>query len=427
MTSRMSLRTPEGGCATQRIPAALGWARVTQRSVVALHVQKRAVVAVQVGVMLLALLGMAALTIDVGQLYSARNDLQRSADAGALAGASSYTTDDMMRVRMSMGSWAAIDVVKSLAAARADEFSTVNHTLNEPTLVAVGDIRTGWLNVRSASEPMNTSPDARDYNAVGVLVRRDQGEASVNDPVPLFFSGIFGKLYSNASASAVAVFDDRFSGFATTVPHGRILPFTIHEDAFYSELAAGGDSYRWNEPSGPVTNDADGIREVRLYPYPLSGSGYSEGDGNFGVLNIGTGNQGIDAERVQIQNGVSPEDFEMEIGTSELTFKNDSGNTVTYDMTGSPGLEATLKDAIGDIRGEIIGFFLHTQVILSGSNAIYTINDLRFGRVMDIRLAGPPLSRGLFIQPVSYAGGGVLIDVDAPPTGGLVGRIVLAR
>src|SRR3972149_4530407 len=36
---------------------------------------------------LLVLLGFAALAIDVGYMYSVRNDLQRSADAGALAGA----------------------------------------------------------------------------------------------------------------------------------------------------------------------------------------------------------------------------------------------------------------------------------------------------------------------------------------------------
>jgi hypothetical protein len=201
----------------------------------------------------------------------------------------------------------------------------------------------------------------------------------------------------------------------------------MHEDAFKSELAAGGDNYKWNDPSGPVSNAADGIREVRLYPYPLSGGPYEEGDGNFGVLNIGTGNQGIDAERVQIENGVAPSDFEMEIGTSELTFKDDEGEPTTYDMTGSPGLEATLKTAIAQKEGEVVGFFLHDNVVLSGSNAIYTITELRFGRVMEIRLTGSPEMRGFFIQPVSYVGGGVRIDVDAPPSGGLVGLIVLAR
>ncbi len=389
--------------------------------------RRRAVVAVQVGVTLVVLLGMAALTVDVGQLYAARTELQRAADAAALAGASAYTTDEMMRVRMGTGGGTALTNVKSWAAQRAEEFSVSNHTLGAPTNVQADDIATGWINVNSATDPLNPGPAGKDYNAVHVMVRRSDGEGAVNGPVPLFFSGIFGMLDTDSSASAVAVFDDRFSGFVTTVPGAKILPFTIHEDAFASELAAGGDTYRWNPGSSTISSGSDGIREVRLYPYPLSGGPYEEGDGNFGVLNIGTGNQGIDAERVQIENGVAPSDFEMEIGTSDLTFKDDDGDPVTYDMTGSPGLEATLKEAIESIEGEVIGFFLHDNVILSGSNAIYTITELRFGRVMDIKLTGPPAGKGFYIQPVSYSGGGIRIDTDAPPTGGLVGLVVLAR
>ncbi|MCH8241210.1 MAG: hypothetical protein IH897_01210 [Planctomycetes bacterium] len=171
----------------------------------------------------------------------------------------------------------------------------------------------------------------------------------------------------------------------------------------------------------------DGIREIRLYPYPLSGNDYEDGDGNFGVLNIGTGNQGVDTEIDQILNGVSDSEIVAEIGTSDLTFFGEAGASVTYDMTGSPGLEATLKDPISSIIGQEIGFFLHNNVVLSGSNAIYTITQIRYGRVMDIRLTGPPNQRGFFIQPISYAGGDVVISPDAPSSGGLVGRLVLVR
>jgi uncharacterized membrane protein len=39
---------------------------------------------------LVVLIGMAALGVDVGYMYSVRHDLQRCADAGALAGASRF-------------------------------------------------------------------------------------------------------------------------------------------------------------------------------------------------------------------------------------------------------------------------------------------------------------------------------------------------
>ena len=85
------------------------------------------------------------------------------------------------------------------------------------------------------------------------------------------------------------------------------------------------------------------------------------------------------------------------------------------------------KAALGEIVGDVVGFFLHDDVVLSGANATYTITEMRFGRVMDIRLTGAPAQRGLFIQPVSYAGSGVRIDHNAPSTGGLLGRLILAR
>ena len=391
--------------------------------------RRRAVAAVQVGVMTVVLLGFAALTVDLGNLYNARADLQHAADAAALAGASAYVTDEMMQIRMETGNADTLVYVTGLAATRVNEFAERNPTIGLSTsAVASGDIKTGWINLNSATDAIQTSPAPADFNAVQVTVRREAGEeGGGNGPVEFFFAPIFGRLAGETSASAVAVFDDRFSTFSAGDEGAGMLPFTIHRAAFASELADGGDQYGYNSDGDTVISAADGIREVRLYPYPLSGSGYEEGDGNFGVLNIGTGNQGVDAEIVQILNGVSPEDFEMEVGTSELTFHDESGNPVTYDMTGSPGLEAALKAPISQIVGQVVGFFLHDNVVLSGSNAIYTITEIRFGRVMDINLTGAPSTRGLYIQPVSYAGGGVHIDPDAPSSGGLVGRLVLAR
>lgn len=390
--------------------------------------RRRAVVAVQVAITMVVLLGFAVLTVDVGQLFGARTELQRAADSAALAGASAFVSDDMMRMRVGTGTADTLGAVLAAVELRADTFSNMNDTLGLSTAVDTGDIVPGFLNVYSATEPIQPNPAAAMYNGVHVMVRRESGGAEgSNGPVPFYFAGIFGKFSGNATASATAVFDDRFAGYKVTPSAGNILPFTIHEDAFNQELAFGGDNYAWHEDSGAVSSSTDGIREVRLYPYPLSGSGYSEGDGNFGVLNIGTGNQGVTAEAYQIENGVSATDFEMEIGTSDVEFYTDSGSAVSYDMTGSPGLEATLKAAIEPLVGEVVGFFLHDNVVLSGSNATYTIVALRFGRVMDIRLTGPPNKRGFYIQPVSYNGGGVRIDKDAPSSGGLVGRIVLAR
>ena len=110
-----------------------------------------------------------------------------------------------------------------------------------------------------------------------------------------------------------------------------------------------------------------------------------------------------------------------------MTFYDDGGNPVTYEITGSPGLDGGLAASIESLEGQVIGFFLHNGVILSGANAIYTITQIRFGRVMDLKLTGPPDQRGFYVQPVTYDGAGVSIDVNAPSTNGLIGKVVLFK
>jgi hypothetical protein len=390
---------------------------------------RRAVVAAQVAITIPVILAFAALSVDIGAMYNVKADLQRAADAAALAGASAYTTDEMMQIRMETEGLPMLAYVVDLARNRANSFSELNPTLGlSATHVQPEDILAGWLDLYSASHNIDLDADPVGWNAVEVVVRRQaEGGEGSNEPIGLFFAPIFGRVFGEAAARAVATFDDRFSGFTVGDSAEGALPMTIHEDAFQSELDFGGDQYGWNEDGETVIGDPDGIREIRLYPYPLSGSGYEAGDGNFGVLNIGTGNQGVEALRDQIINGVTPDDLEMEVGTSDLTFYDDTGSSVTYDITGSPGLDAGLTDAIQQTVGDVVAFFLHRNVILSGSNTIYTITQIRFGRVMDIRLTGPPNQRGLYVQPTSYVGGGVHIDPEAPSTGGLVGRLVLAR
>lgn len=388
----------------------------------------RGTVAYPVCFCLVFMLGFAALVIDVGGMYNVRADLQRAADAGALAGASSYTSDDMMRVRMGYDTSASLSTVIAEAVQRVNTFALPNGSLGTSvTHVASDDIVYGALPLNSATAPLNTTPAATAYNGVQVTVRREIGGVGTNPPVEYFFARIFGISQGTTGAFATAVFDDRFSTYTPGTPGTGALPLTINRDAYYSELAAGGDNYGWNPNGGVETGSGDGIREIRLYPYPLSGSGYTEGDGNFGVLNIGTGNQGLQALRNQIINGVTAQDFVDEVGTSDLTFYDDDGDPVTYQISGSPGLDGGLAGDIDAIQGEIVAFFLHTNVILSGSNAEYTIVDVRFGRVMDIKLTGAPSGRGLYIQPVSYSGSDVIIDPNAPSSGGMVGRVVLAR
>ncbi|GAF99778.1 unnamed protein product, partial [marine sediment metagenome] len=77
--------------------------------------------------------------------------------------------------------------------------------------------------------------------------------------------------------------------------------------------------------------------------------------------------------------------------------------------------------------GQPVGFFVHSDVVLAGSNATYTTVRIAFGIVMDVELTGNLELRRVVIQPMIWTDPGVGTDPNAPSTSGMVGRIVLVR
>jgi hypothetical protein len=377
---------------------------------------RRAAVAVQVLVCSVVILGMGALTIDVGKLYVARSELQRAADSAALAGASVYVENAGLIQDPNLA---------QIACERAQQFSLENWTQGAPTGLDGADVIAGALDLTDPHGDLDTSGLQR-FNAVQVLVRRTAGSA--NGSVAYSFARIFGYTDGGVVAGATAALDDRFSGYTQTEQYGLLVPFTINKDTFAQMLASGPDDFSYDHPNDQVLPNPDGVREVDLYPYRQNADGGgNQGAGNFGLLNIGTGNQGDAVIEMQIREGVPPADLELEIGTSEIDFVDDYGQPETYNITGSPGLKTTLEDAVETRTGQIIGFFLHDLVTMSGQNAVYRIVGLRFGRVMHIDLHGNPNDKRLVIQPVAYTGPGVIVSEDAPSSDGQVGRLRLVR
>jgi hypothetical protein len=81
---------------------------------------------------LVALLGIAALGVDAGYMYTARHELQRSTDAGALAGASAFFD----------GSWSDPDV-RTLADSRARTFAAKDKVADS-NLVSASELSVGF-------------------------------------------------------------------------------------------------------------------------------------------------------------------------------------------------------------------------------------------------------------------------------------------
>jgi len=135
-----------------------------------------------VAMCMVVLLGCAALTIDVGMLYNTRADLQRLADASALAAA------------MEMAAYAGSDEaeMEELVARAARQVAAMNPVIGMtgPVVLEDGDIE---LFSRSGYGPTD---------AVRVRAKRASGHA--NGPCPLFFAAIFGLHDSNVGAAAAA-------------------------------------------------------------------------------------------------------------------------------------------------------------------------------------------------------------------------------
>lgn len=136
---------------------------------------------------LVALLGIAALGIDVGYLYSVRHDLQRSTDPGALAGASAFFD----------GSWSD-SAIRSLADARARAFASKD---------------------KVAASALSTSGELSVAFPASERVRVDASR-----DVPLFFSRLFlgptktVRAYSVAEASAAGTHVDGMKPWGIPFP-----------------------------------------------------------------------------------------------------------------------------------------------------------------------------------------------------------------
>lgn len=143
--------------------------------------RRRAVVAVQVMVLLTALMGMAALTVDIGYLWNVRADLQRTADAAALAAAASL---------------AELESPAEKARQEATEFVQNNQVFNEGVTLAVNDIELG----------RSTLVDGQyQFEVVGDDQFPDSVRIRLSVTRQLFFAPVLGKHYKTLEAEATAL------------------------------------------------------------------------------------------------------------------------------------------------------------------------------------------------------------------------------
>ncbi len=145
-------------------------------------------------------LGLLAMTVDLGQLFVAKNELQNIADAAALAAA-----QKLIQAQSQDNPQAVVRCSDAISAAQAVAADNKSIGLDTPLTVSDADVVIGKWDLNTFT-PTGCSSDTNAVNAVQVTVHRD-GEKSLGS----FFGSILGTPTMNSQATAVA-----YLGWAAT-------------------------------------------------------------------------------------------------------------------------------------------------------------------------------------------------------------------
>jgi hypothetical protein len=383
-------------------------------------VRRRGAVTPLLAFLLTTVVGMLALSIDLGYIALVRAELQNAADAAALAGASQLLDQSLLR---GGSETPATDKARNQAytfaygntaagAALAPDLNSSN--------TATGDIVCGYFaNPGDRSEPMSlTPPTGALYNAVQVRVARDSAHASVgNDSLRLFFARALGVVQQDVHATASACVQGGVLGFQAQTP-GRdfcsLLPYALKYSDWIDQvvLSNGPDGWARTLPSAMasppnnVTAEPDGIYEVKLFPV----ANINTGDGgvplyNFGQVDIGSPNNSTADVKRQFLTGVGVSDLAWYSAAngyaSGFQMSPDASSPTGYSMilqgeTGiSAGMEADLRSIIGQPR--ILP--LYATVSPTGTTAQFTIVKFVGVTILEVNLSGSTTAKHITIQP----------------------------
>jgi Flp pilus assembly protein TadG len=157
-------------------------------------------------------LGLLAMTVDLGQLFVAKNELQNIVDAAALAGAKK-----LIQAKDPANPGLAA-VYCSEAISTATSVAAENKSFGASLTVSDADVTLGQWNLTTSSfTKTGCSANPMDVTAIQVTVKRD-GET--NPSLASFFGGILGTPQMNSTATAVA-----YLGVAGT--SSLTIPFAV--------------------------------------------------------------------------------------------------------------------------------------------------------------------------------------------------------
>jgi len=184
---------------------------------------RRGTIAVLACLLMVALLGMLAFSVDLSYLANSRAELQRSADASALAACYQLVYQGTPGTPVNLATNVAN--VPTVAA----RYAGLNPVCNSAPALSGSDVTTGFMaDPTTPGGTINTGASQNLYNAVQVTVRRNSSE---NGQVPTFFGPIFGVKGQDASATSTAALIGNFGGFTSPSTRSTTKKTPSHRSA----------------------------------------------------------------------------------------------------------------------------------------------------------------------------------------------------
>ncbi|HBJ38939.1 MAG TPA: hypothetical protein DDZ51_30165 [Planctomycetaceae bacterium] len=359
------------------------------------HQRRRGVTIVLSLFLISALLVVSAVMLDFSRISIARDELQRSADATALA-ACWQLFDDKVRMRT-------LGETTTNAQQTSSKVAAENQIANQsPTLSGIlGDLQLGSFSFGSSGFSLTNR--VADLNAVRVNLRR---QAAVNGEVPLFFSSFHGRERQELQSTATAALISTITGFylpSFEQQNLQILPFALDLET-WMDMTNGETSDTFQCFGTNVSLGSDGYHECNLYP---QGTG---SPGNRGTVDIGSSNNSTADIRRQVIHGISRQDM-IDLGKPLLLDAN--GELL---LNGDTGISAAVKDDLAAIIGQkrIIPIFV--TVSGNGNTAWYKIVRFEGVRILDVKLTGAMNQKRVIIQPAPMIARCSVVNKDASQT-----------
>jgi Flp pilus assembly protein TadG len=331
-------------------------------------------------------LAMVAFAVDVGYILSSKQELQRTADAAALAACWDYAKG------LSQGQtpYQAMTTARTTAAQYAGDNSVgglepeINQNISNSSS---GDLVFGHMaDLYNPDSPLVTLTPTL-YNAVRLKVRRD---STLNGETPYFFARIFGLTSQGLDAEATAGYARSIGGVKAPVDGSNIavLPYALDWNTWAALLLGNAtDQWTYNAATNTVTAGPDGMKEVNMFP---QGTG---APGNRGTVDVGSSNNSTADIARQILYGVTPADLAHHGGKLEF---DENGE---LELNGDTGISAGVKDELSSIKGAPRLIPIFSQVMGPGNNAQFTIVHWAGIRVMEVKLTGAMNQKRVMVQP----------------------------